>query len=101
MRLFGSRGNEATLAAGKDFHITWGVWSYITDPKFIGQVKSLGWRFQGTLNGCTSKPEFALRDREGKPVAYAAINSFWADPNNEALPGGLSEDGQAVDRQRG
>ena len=84
MRLFGSRGNEATLAAGKDFHITWGVWSYITDPKFIGQVKSLGWRFQGTLNGCTSKPEFALRDREAKPVAYAAINSFWADPNNEA-----------------
>jgi len=41
MRLFGSRGNEATLAAGKDFHITWGVWSYITDPKFIGQVKTM------------------------------------------------------------
>lgn len=83
MRLFGSRGHEATLQAGKDFHITWGVWSYIGDPAFIRQVKSLGWRFQGTLNGCTTA-EFALRDPEGKPVAYTAINSFWADPANEA-----------------
>ena len=33
---------ERILAAGSDFHITRGVWSYIEDKSFIQQVRAKG-----------------------------------------------------------
>jgi hypothetical protein len=59
---------ERMLAAGEEFHITRGVWSYIEDEAFIKQVRAKGWEFQGSLNMGLTDPALALRDREGKPI---------------------------------
>jgi hypothetical protein len=83
MRLFYVRNEitkERIIAAGKDYHITWGVWSYINDKDFIAQIKSLGWQYQGTLNGGTLKPEYALLGRGGQRLGTTEKN-FWADPS--------------------
>jgi hypothetical protein len=84
MRLFSSAKKEETLAAGSSYHITRGIWSYINNPVFITRVKSLGWRFQGTLNGCTTNPDFALPDRDGRPLPFVHSETiFWANPANK------------------
>ncbi|MFM8825469.1 MAG: hypothetical protein ACKOFT_00135, partial [Actinomycetota bacterium] len=53
MRLFRLDPNgvpaDRMLAAGSDFHITRGVWSYIDDESFIKSVRAKGWDFQGSL----------------------------------------------------
>jgi hypothetical protein len=59
---------ERMLAAGEEFHITRGVWSYIEDEAFIKQVRAKGWEFQGSLNMGLTDPALALRDRKGKPI---------------------------------
>jgi hypothetical protein len=65
---------ERMLAAGSDFHITRGVWSYIEDKSFIERVRAKGWEFQGTLNfGNLQDPALALRDREGNPIRSNAL----------------------------
>jgi len=59
---------ERMLAAGSDFHITRGVWSYIEDESFIKSVRVKGWEFQGSLCMTLLDPALALRDREGRPI---------------------------------
>ena len=59
---------ERMLAAGEEFHITRGVWSYIEDEAFIKSVRAKGWEFQGSLNMGLTDPALALRDRKGKPI---------------------------------
>jgi hypothetical protein len=59
---------ERMLAAGEEFHITRGVWSYIEDEAFIKSVRAKGWEFQGSLNMRLTDPALALRDRNGKPI---------------------------------
>jgi len=59
---------ERMLAAGEEFHITRGVWSYIEDEAFIKQVRAKGWEFQGSLGMSLTNPALALRDREDKPI---------------------------------
>jgi len=59
---------ERMLAAGSDFHITRGVWSYIEDESFIKSVRAKGWEFQGSLCMTLLDPALALRDREGRPI---------------------------------
>jgi hypothetical protein len=59
---------ERMLAAGSDFHITRGVWSYIEDESFIKSVRAKGWEFQGSLGMRLVDPALALRDREGRPI---------------------------------
>ena len=59
---------ERILAAGSDFHITRGVWSYIEDESFIKSVRAKGWEFQGSLGMTLLDPALALRDRENKPI---------------------------------
>jgi hypothetical protein len=59
---------ERMLAAGSEFHITRGVWSYIEDESFIKSVRAKGWEFQGSLGMILLDPALALRDREGKPI---------------------------------
>jgi hypothetical protein len=59
---------ERMLAAGSDFHITRGVWSYIEDESFIKSVRAKGWEFQGSLCMTLTDPALALRDRENKPI---------------------------------
>jgi hypothetical protein len=59
---------ERMLAAGEEFHITRGVWSYIEDEAFIKSVRAKGWEFQGSLNMRLTDPALALRDRKGKPI---------------------------------
>lgn len=59
---------ERMLAAGSEFHITRGVWSYIEDEAFIKQVRANGWEFQGSLCMTLTDPALALRDRKGKPI---------------------------------
>jgi hypothetical protein len=59
---------ERMLAAGSDFHITRGVWSYIEDESFIKSVRGKGWEFQGSLGMTLTDPALALRDRENKPI---------------------------------
>jgi hypothetical protein len=56
------------LAAGSDFHITRGVWSYIEDESFIKSVRAKGWEFQGSLCMTLTDPALALCDHEGKPI---------------------------------
>ena len=72
MRLFRLDSNgvsaERMLAAGDDFHITRGVWSYIEDKDFIEKVRAKGWEFQASLNLAPGDPTLALHDREGKPI---------------------------------
>ena len=59
---------ERMLAAGEEFHITRGVWSYIEDEAFIKSVRAKGWEFQGSLCMRLTEPALALLDREGKPI---------------------------------
>ena len=59
---------ERMLAAGSDFHITRGVWSYIEDESFIKSVRAQGWEFQGSLCMTLLDPALALRDREDRPI---------------------------------
>ena len=59
---------ERMIAAGHDFHITRGVWSYIDDEAFIKSVQAQGWQFQATLNLILTNPALALRDRDGIPI---------------------------------
>ncbi len=56
------------LAAGSDFHITRGVWSYIEDESFIKSVQAKGWEFQGSLGMTLVDPALALRDRDNRPI---------------------------------
>jgi hypothetical protein len=60
---------ERMLAAGSEFHITRGVWSYIEDKSFIEQVRAKGWEFQGSLCMTLVDPALALRDREENPIS--------------------------------
>ena len=76
---------ERILAAGSDFHITRGVWSYIEDESFIRSVRAKGWEFQGSLGMTLRDPALALRDREGKPIGTNGLSDkapFRADNAN-------------------
>ena len=85
MRLFRKRADDQEIEAGKQFHITYGVWSYIMDGAYIERVHDLGWRFQGTMNAVTHNPDFALKDQDGKPVLdhFHKPGRYWANPHNE------------------
>ncbi len=48
---------ERMLAAGNDFHITRGVWSYIECESFIKSVRAKGWEFQGSVCMTLTDPD--------------------------------------------
>jgi hypothetical protein len=64
---------DRILAAGSEFHITRGVWSYIEDKSFIERVRAKGWQFQGSLCMKITDPALALRDREGNPIRCTVL----------------------------
>jgi hypothetical protein len=86
MRLFVKRKDNAEIEAGKAFHITRGDWSYILDAEYISRVKALGWKLQGSMNGVTDNPEFAMKDKAGKPMLdhFQKPGRYWADMKNQA-----------------
>lgn len=86
MRLFRKHEGAKEIKAGKAFHITYAVWSYILEKDYIQAVHDLGWRFQGTMNGVTNNAEFAMKDKNGKPMRdhFNTPGRYWADMRNEA-----------------
>ncbi|MBU3666492.1 MAG: hypothetical protein FGM15_11545 [Chthoniobacterales bacterium] len=85
MRLLAIRGDvtaQRIIDTGNAYHITRGLWSNINKSDFIGAVKNQGWGFQGTLNGNTPNPDYALRDRDGRPLKVKSSSRWWADPSN-------------------
>ena len=86
MRLFRKHPGAREIGAGKRFHISYAVWSYIMDRDYIQRVHDLGWRFQGTMNAVTHNADFALKDENGEPVLdhFNKPGRYWADSHNEA-----------------
>ena len=85
---------ERILAAGSDFHITRGVWSYIEDKSFIERVRAKGWEFHGSLCMKITDPALALRDREGNPIRCTVLR----DGNRKLLrdsSGNVVDDGKS------
>jgi hypothetical protein len=85
---------ERILAAGSDFHITRGVWSYIEDKSFIDRVRAKGWEFHGSLGMRITDPALALRDREGNPIRCTVLR----DGNRKLLrdsSGNVVDDGKS------